>query len=295
MALENITGNESLEELQRLQEVFTRRIQLLDEKKAATKPEIFSKVRGEYEAKLLEIQVLLEEKGAGAQEAMDAALAEQESLLARDTEIRNHLEELELRATIGEIEESEFAAQSAGLSGEAQTIGARLQELAQQIDKYQNLLGVSASPAELPPAPAAPAPPEPAAPKVPEPVGPPPQAPARMAPPPPAPEPATQSHSLPSFGQNEVDELNKSFESIMGSFAPTPPAPPAAPHPIPEIAQPETIASSAPASDEILIEEESHEGELKCPKCGAFNRADNWYCEKCGNELLNASDLLGGK
>lgn len=283
MALENITGNESLEELQRLQEVFTRRIQLLDEKKAATKPEIFSKVRGEYEAKLLEIQVLLEEKGAGAQEAMAAALAEQEALLARDTEIRNHLEELELRATIGEIEESEFVAQSGALSGEAQTIGGRLQELAQQIEKYQALLGVPAvshtAPAPTPPPPTAPV----AAP------------PAEPPPPPVVPEPAPQSHSLPSFGQNEVDELNRSFESMMGSFAPTPPAPPAAPAPVLEFAEPEPLASSGPAPEEILTEEESHEGELKCPKCGAFNRADNWYCEKCGNELLNASDLLGGK
>ncbi len=291
MALENITGNESLEELQRLQEVFTRRIQLLDEKKAATKPEIFSKVRGEYEAKLLEIQVLLEEKGAGAQEAMAAALAEQESLLARDTEIRNQLEELELRATIGEIEESEFAAQSAVLTGEAQTIGGRLQELAQQIEKFQAILGVPATayaaPAPAPTAPPAPSVVQPAAPPVP----PPPPPPMPVAPlPPVVPEPAPPSHSLPSFGQNEVDELNKSFESIMGALGQN--APERAPEPLP--AAPPPSPSPAPV-EEQPEEEESHEGELKCPKCGAFNRADNWYCEKCGNELLNASDLLGGK
>ena len=286
MALENITGNESLEELQRLQEVFTRRIQLLDEKKAATKPEIFSKVRGEYEAKLLEIQVLLEEKGAGAQEAMAAALAEQESFLARDTEIRNQLEELELRATIGEIEESEFAAQSAALTGEAQTIGDRLQELAQQIEKYQALLGEPVT-AYTAPAPAPTTPPAPVAAPVPPPTPPP----MPVAPPPPvAPEPAPPSHSLPPFGQNEVDELNKSFESIMGAMGQN--APERAPEPSPEAPPPSP--SPAPV-EEQPEEEESHEGELKCPKCGAFNRADNWYCEKCGNELLNASDLLGGK
>ncbi|MDI6740030.1 MAG: hypothetical protein QME74_06665 [Candidatus Edwardsbacteria bacterium] len=52
--------------------------------------------------------------------------------------------------------------------------------------------------------------------------------------------------------------------------------------------------AAAEPTDEPAANGESHEGELKCPKCAAFNRADNWYCEKCGNELLNAADLLGG-
>jgi hypothetical protein len=293
MALENITGNESLEELQRLQEVFTRRIQLLDEKKAATKPEIFSKVRGEYEAKLLEIQVLLEEKGAGAEEALAAALSEQGSLTARVEEIRNQSEELELRATIGEVEEADFAAQSAALSGEVGSINSRLQELAQQIDKYQRILGVPSEPAAPVQAPQAPAvqaapPAAPEPPRPPEPLKP-------VAPPPPAPavpEPAAQPHSMPAFGQKEVDELTRSFDSILGALGQEPPQPP---EPAPQAAEPEVPASTAPEPQELPAEEESHEGELKCPKCGAFNRADNWYCEKCGNELLNASDLLGGK
>lgn len=81
---------------------------------------------------------------------------------------------------------------------------------------------------------------------------------------------------------NEIDELEKQFASLLGeSLAATPAAQPA-----------ETVEIVASAAPEEAAEE-SHDGELKCPKCGSFNRADNWYCEKCGNELISAQDLLG--
>ncbi|MRR09404.1 hypothetical protein EG831_04870, partial [bacterium] len=76
MAIEKITGAESVEELQRQYALAEGRIRMLDEKREYTKPEIYQKVRAEYEAKLFELRVLLEEKGAGVQEALDAAAAE---------------------------------------------------------------------------------------------------------------------------------------------------------------------------------------------------------------------------
>jgi hypothetical protein len=109
---------------------------------------------------------------------------------------------------------------------------------------------------------------------------------------------------------NEMEELEKQFASILGSSFDEAPAAPApgmeevmprmqekapvkAPAELPAVLQaPEEPA--AEAAPEPPAEEESHEGELKCPKCAAYNRADNWYCEKCGNELLSAQDLFGG-
>jgi hypothetical protein len=95
---------------------------------------------------------------------------------------------------------------------------------------------------------------------------------------------------------SELEELEKQFASILGSSFGETPAPPS---PAMEEVLPKTEAfmepepePAAPPAD--AAEEESHEGELKCPKCGAYNRADNWYCEKCGNELLSAQDLFGG-
>jgi len=320
MAVENITGNESIEELQHLMEVFEKRIKLLDDKKAATKPEIFQKVRGEYEAKLLEIQVLLEEKGAGMQEALDAALAEQGTLLAREKEIRNETEELELRAAIGEVEDNVYAQKTEAYNQELEAIVAKLQELAEKIDKYQALVGGKTVVSEVPEPPqpvVAPAPkpapvPKPEPPAVPKPPKPePPKAtavpkPAPIAPPPaPKPEPVAIQPSIPEPApsaapepnpeaqRSELDELEKQFASILGStFGQTPET--AAPLPEPVSMEEPVAAEPEPVIEDIPLEE-SHEGELKCPKCGAFNRADNWYCEKCGNELINATDLLGGK
>jgi hypothetical protein len=293
MAVENITGNESIEELQRLTEVFNKRIRLLDEKKAATKPEIFLKVRGEYEAKLLELQVLLEEKGAGMQEALDAALAEQAGLLARENEIRTEMEELELRAAIGEVEDADYARKSEAHNSENEAIVAKLQELTEKIDNYRALIGGKPAEPVAPvasPPPAAPKPPPPAAAR-PAPVAPPP-APRPEPTPPPAPEPAVQPP--PEVQRSELDDLEKQFASILGSnFGQEQPAS----EPVIPIPEPIQIEEDIPfqAQAEDAPVEESHEGELKCPKCGAFNRADNWYCEKCGNELINATDLLGGK
>lgn len=293
MAVENITGNESIEELQRLTEVFNKRIRLLDEKKAATKPEIFQKVRGEYEAKLLELQVLLEEKGAGMQEALDAALAEQAGLLSRENEIRTEMEELELRAAIGEVEDADYARKSEAHNSENEAIVAKLQELTEKIDNYRALIGGKpvepAAPVASPP-PAAPKPPPPVAARS-EPLAPPP-APRPEPTPPPAPKPEVQP--APEVQRSELDDLEKQFASILGSNfgQEQPAAEPMAP--VPEPIQIEENISFEPKVEDAPVEE-SHEGELKCPKCGAFNRADNWYCEKCGNELINATDLLGGK
>ena len=383
MAIDNITGNESVEELQQLYALFENRIRILDGKKSFTKPEIYQKVRAEYEAKLFELQMLLEEKGAGMQEALDAAIAERDQLVARTHQIKDQIEEMELRAVIGEIDDNTYAAKQQEMQDESAAIDGQLQELSARIENYQRLVGGQAQPAAepaveiplaaepepepqpepqpavmppqpvvqpaapprpvpqpaVPPRPAAPAPvaaprpvpvqqpaaqpamPAPAAPRpvMPVPVRPPvpppavepqPVAPVRPAviqpQPVPRPVPAaaavSEEHTAPT--SPEMDALEKQFASILSStmadsaalekpsmeevFAPQMPdvvEQPAVP-------LPEALAQE-PAAEEAVVED-NHEGELKCPKCGAFNRADNWYCEKCGNELLNAADLLGG-
>ena len=374
MAIDNVTGNESVEELQKLYALFENRMRILDEKKSFTKPEIYQKVRAEYEAKLVELQVLLEEKGVGMQEALDAAVAERDQLVARTHEIKDQLDEMELRAVIGEIDETTFAAKQQELQDESAAIDAQLQELSAKIENYQQLIGGRAPQAEpameipmaaepepqpepeVPPAPApkpavatkpaAPAPqprpvapqptapptavaPHPAAPRpvpppapapkpapvmkpAPAPVAEPKPAPPAAAPrPAPAPKPAPVPQAPPPApaappASTEMDELEKQFASILSSTMAdsaalekpameevfTQQMPDVTEQPQPVEPLPEALAGEPPAAEEVG--EESHDGELKCPKCGAFNRADNWYCEKCGNELLNASDLLGG-
>ena len=341
MAQEVLTGNESIEELQKLYDVFTNRIRLIDEKKANTKPEIYQKVRNEYDAKLLELQVLLEEKGAGLEEALNQALAEKEQIIPHLTEVANTLEELELRAVIGEVTEEEKAAQVQVLlsqKAEMENNAAALNEKIQKLNSFVKPKvphpaatphAPSVMPAATIPAPvrpvAAAAPPHPAPqPTVPRPVpvAPHPQPPSRPVPPPPpvmqvppppvptAPEPVPELPEALQPPVNEMAELEKQFASILGSsFGETQAQPaPAMEEVMPRTPEPpafnmtpefpaalqspeEPVAEAAP---ETPAEEESHEGELKCPKCAAYNRADNWYCEKCGNELLSAQDLFGG-
>ncbi len=334
MAIDNLTGNESVEELQQLYAVAENRLRILDEKRSYTKPEIYQKVRAEYEAKVFELRVLLEEKGAGLQQSLDAAVAESDAMVARHHQLADELEELELRAAIGEVDDDSYAARQRELQQEMSGIDAALEELSAKIENYRQLIDSQGAPpqtepaqppapvAAVPPPPAAPrpAPAKPATPAVPSrPVVPVPQ-PLRPAAHPPAPEaarPAPQPAAVqaprpapkppdptapvpepitdPAAPTAEMEELERQFASILSSTIAEPPqdVKPSIGEvfaPAPAAAAPE----SAPEADPGPVESESHEGELKCPKCQAFNRADNWYCEKCGNELLNANDLLGG-
>jgi len=297
MAQEVLTGNESIEELQKLYDVFTNRIRLIDEKKANTKPEIYQKVRNEYDAKLLELQVLLEEKGAGFEDALNQALAEKDRILPQLQEVSNTLEELELRGIIGEVTEEEKAAQEQALLAQRAEMENNMAGLNEKIQKLSSFVkGKAPQAAETPPVPKAHSAPKPVSPV------------SRTVP-----AAAPPIRKLPETLQppvSEMEELEKQFASILGSnFGETPaqPAPameevmPRA-HGIPAFEAPPELPAALQAPEEPVAEatpeapagEESHEGELKCPKCAAYNRADNWYCEKCGNELLSAQDLFGG-
>lgn len=326
MAIENITGNETLEELQALLEAMEKRLSILDEKKGLTRPEIYAKVRSEYEAKIAEIQGLMLEKGADLEEALNQAVVDQDTLGFRKQELKDILDEMELRLVIGEIDEETKARQTQEHQEEMAEIDEKLSALAQKIANFQKMMAaqpkavpIAEPPEQAPiPKPAAPAPkpairaqpepevvqqviqqarpelkpapktvqprpaPEPQQVPAPKPVQMPPKQPIK----PPEPVPAAPP-SAPEPAVNEIDELEKQFASLLGeSLAEQPQAKPSeVPMPATEEIMP-ALAAEEPAED-------SHEGELKCPKCGSFNRADNWYCEKCGNELISAQDLLG--
>jgi hypothetical protein len=339
MAIEKITGNETLEELQALMEAFQKRLAILDEKKSLTRPEIYAKVRSEYEDKIQEIQSLMLEKGANLEETLNQAVVDQDTLAIRKQELKDILDEMELRLAIGEIDEETKARQTQEHIEEMEEINGKLAALDQKIANFQKMM--AAQPQKSTPAPAPvqmPEPPKPAqafhqaaptpqsrpAPRPqPEPVAPQAQMPqprveprpvtapkpipaAAQEPPttprpavkPPTLQPATASRPVPVqpttpqtaaavTATNEIDELEKQFASLLGeSLAEATPKTTTK-----EESEPVEIVSKSAGAEEAA--EENHEGELKCPKCGSFNRADNWYCEKCGNELISAQDLLG--
>lgn len=346
MAIENLTGNETLEELQALLEAFQKRLAILEEKKSFTRPEIYTKVRAEYDGKIQEVHNLMLQKGADLEEALNQAIVDQDTLNIRKQELKDILDEMDLRLAIGEIDEETKSRESQEHIEEMQEIDGKLAALEQKIANFQKMMAAQQPKAQLRPIPAvASAPERPAMPTVQRPaplqtkqtlLRPDPSAPQTVMPTPeavrpvpstrpispqaipieprhapePAPKMAAQrpqqtppatTAAIPKTAQptapatpvaqpvsaapepvpNEIDELEKQFASLLGESLATP-----GPKPSESI----EIISSATTEEPS---EESHEGELKCPKCGSFNRADNWYCEKCGNELISAQDLLG--
>jgi hypothetical protein len=83
----------------------------------------------------------------------------------------------------------------------------------------------------------------------------------------------------PDAGEISLDEIlwdegkleDKAEVEVPGEPLPPPPG-------LEEITSPE----EPPAQEPVQAEGEG----LVCPKCKTVNQADNWYCEKCGTELL---------
>jgi ribosomal protein L40E len=57
-----------------------------------------------------------------------------------------------------------------------------------------------------------------------------------------------------------------------------------------EAAAPEVVKVEAPPPPVEPVKKKGEKG-VPCPKCGAVNAPDSWYCEKCGAEILSSPSL----
>jgi len=185
------------------------RLQKLDEKKTAAKPEIVEKVRRDYLSKLEQVESSLTEKSSGLKNQLERLESERKSILEKKATIDDDIEELELRHLVGEfageLKESLEDAKHSDLNG----ILSSIKEIEEKISTISQLLN------------------------------------------PEAPPPTFEKHEGPVKKVKAPPEEPKEKEE--GS---------------------------------VSVEEASTDKTLKCPTCGTPNRHDNWYCEKCGRELL---------
>lgn len=206
-------------EIQRLHKdrsELTIRLQKLEEKRAAAKPEIVEKVRTEYQSKLDQVEGTLSEKTSGLKAELDRLELDRKGVLEEKAKIDDAIAEVELRHSVGEYADDLKESLEDTKKTELKTIVSRLEGLESKITTISHLL----SPDGIPPKP-------------------------------------TKPHVL----KKEVTPSKAELASE---------------HPPKAVPTPEE--ASIPQQGQLI----------KCPSCGTSNPPDNWYCEKCGRELIGA-------
>lgn len=239
----------------------------------ATPAAVRERVEADYTARL---QAVNEELKVHAEAARQLIAQRQETvteLRSREQAAAERLSEGELRHTVGEYDDEQWAQFRKDALAELVAVREELHEVEGSLHELEDVNAmVLAAPTQPPsPAPAqspAPAPPAPAAPD---------RAPARVGSPPrPRPEPAREKQPAAvdelAFIKSVTDDRSPGPRRISGAqFQPSEPA-----------------APPARNTDEPLLEarpESSTPRTLKCPECGTMNMPTEWYCEQCGAEL----------
>lgn len=259
----------------------------LDAKKAATPKHVFERVRGDYTARLDAVLEQLREHTTAMQEHARTLMARLRELEASEQDLQDERAEQELRAQVGELTPAEWET----ISRRAERALAKVKEdqeaVADDLNRIRELVAGGAT--------------------------------DRKA----AAEPPRRSTDFDEleFLKSVVGQTTPSTSTTPPPAAMRPEAPAAATRKSTEVAQPAPAAdvSAPPKRDSgAAIEKDSKAPEpaskpatggtqvtsdtplvlrtsaasdtpktLKCAECGAMNSPNEWYCERCGAELVN--------
>ncbi len=242
----------------------------LDTRQATTPPQVYARVRADYEQRLA---VVLEQLGSHSvelKEGIDTLTTAVAALQAHVDDKRDERAEAEVRAAVGEYTAEEW--DEIGQKADAEIAGIERQrgEMAAELTHMQDLLTAASAPSRAPPLPPKAVPPERAAP-APIPRSTPRSTPAvspalSAAPAPAAPAPAAPAHA-------------GMLDTLGAPSGPGQPRRPATSGGAPAVA--------APAGVPIYLRDAPGQQAktLKCAECGTMNIPTEWYCERCGGEL----------
>lgn len=135
---------ESLDRLTAELDQLRDRREKIEERKDQVRSETYAKLTVEYDGKIRDAEKALDAAAESLRSDL-ASLKSERLRLTGDAELADQsIEELELRRYIGEFEsEEEFASQMAGEKEKRQEIGARLEEVREQVAGAETILGNS--------------------------------------------------------------------------------------------------------------------------------------------------------
>ncbi len=117
------------------------KLQKIEEKKANVSHEVYLKVKGDYESRLKKLDEKIAENKDLLKIEMGNAKTELSELLQRQKEIRLHLEEIELRYSIGEYSEDKFKEFEKEAKDKLAEIQERVKRLEERIKWCEGLIG----------------------------------------------------------------------------------------------------------------------------------------------------------
>jgi hypothetical protein len=239
----------------------------------ATPAPVRERVESDYAARLKAVNEELKVHAEAARQLIEQRRETVAELRSREQAAAERLAEGELRHTVGEYDDDQWAQFRKDALGELVAVREELQEIEADLSQLEEVNSlVLAGPAvhggvPSAPPPAPPPPPAHAAEKPSPKVG-----------PPPRPQPKAE----PRERKIAVDEL-AFIKSVTDERAPAPRRASGA-----QFQPAEAPAPPPRASEEPLIETKPDAATprtLKCPECGTMNMPTEWYCEQCGAEL----------
>lgn len=257
----------------------TSRIELAEQKKTAVKPEIYTKVKTDYEAKMNKIINKLAKRSDALRSEFERTRRSEAKVKDKSAALQDELEEIKFRYELGEYSQEEHDRLSKEKMSVIKTMGkekATLEESSRFLSDILSRIDGALGPREESAGVTA----EGAAPDV-EAEGAAPDVEAGVTI---APEPAISQVSKP---ETEVPHTQTPLNDIAGELEAEMKEPETE-----ELASDQKVSLFDSESEEIgskLVSESKEEKELKCPNCGFTNMPDSWYCEKCGAELVQES------
>lgn len=243
-------------DMKALKDIETKRSDLLEklnkieEKKSFVSPEVYDKVKKEYEKKLQDIEAQLYENIELVKTENKKIKEDVRDLATEEKDLRLKLEEIELRYTIGEYDDEAYNAQNGEAKERLHAITGQLKKLNERGKWLENFMTVKDLETEI------------------EPVAPPP-------PPPTLPPEAVKEEKSLKIDEHVLEEKQPGEEQKLDELLVEDLA-------LTEVTEAPVVKPAEPAKvkkDEIV----------PCPKCGHKNAPDSWYCEKCGAEILDIS------
>jgi outer membrane biosynthesis protein TonB len=241
---------------------------------AAAAP-VRERVEADYTARMRAVDEELKVHAEAARQLIAERQEAVTDLRAREQGAAERLAEGELRHTVGEYDDEQWAQFRKDALAELLAVREELQELEadlKQLEEVNTLVSAPAAPPPPPPPPPPPAP-SPAAEKPTPKVGPPPRPPKAEGP---REKKVTVDELAFIKSVTDDDRVPSPRRASGAQFQPSEPIAPTPP------------ARGNSGGDEPLMDQKADSGAprtLKCPECGTMNMPTEWYCEQCGAEL----------
>ena len=243
----------------------------LEDKRATTPAHVYNRVYTDYTLRLDRVLHRLSERTEQLRATVDVMTSRLNALRSRESDQVDARQEAELRAAVGEYSEAEWGRIRSEADREIESITRERQSVETELEEMQRIMDLTRAPN-----------PDEQGGIVPSAITEPVVAPA-VTQDPLFVEKFVADWPVPRVEPTDVHGATSQDDGVAQQAPGATIAEPTLPVPVPnfDMKPSQAEATSGPEVDRRSDQEKS----LKCPECGSFNYATEWYCERCGGEL----------